>query len=49
MNPECYEAVSSGLSQLDQNKRFMKLVGLTKQYPNGVKAVNGINLKLYAD
>ena len=27
----------------------MKLVGLEKQYATGVKAVNGINLKLYAD
>jgi ATP-binding cassette subfamily A (ABC1) protein 3 len=49
MNPECYEGVSSGLKQLDSSKRFMKLVGLEKEYGNGTKAVNGINLKLYAD
>ena len=49
MNSECYEGVSSGLSQLENTKRFMKLVGLEKEYGNGTKAVNGINLKLYAD
>jgi len=49
MNPECYEGVSQGLIHLDQNKRYMKLVGLEKQYATGVKAVNGVNLKLYAD
>jgi ATP-binding cassette subfamily A (ABC1) protein 3 len=27
----------------------MKLHGLEKQYGNGTKAVNGINLKLYTD
>jgi hypothetical protein len=49
MNPECYEGVSSGLNQYEKSKRYMKLSGLEKEYGNGVKAVNGINLKLYAD
>ena len=49
MNPNYYEGVSQSVAQQEVNKRIMKLENLTKVYGNGVVAVKGINLKLYAD
>lgn len=35
------------IARLELDDEYMKIEDLTKVYPNGFKAVNGINLKMY--
>ena len=49
MHADCYEKVSQFSAQKDQEGKTLVIDDLRKQFPNGVKAVDGINLKLFAD
>jgi ATP-binding cassette, subfamily A (ABC1), member 3 len=49
MNPEAYEGVHPGMVQHEDTKKYLKIQDLVKVYDNGFKAVNKINLKMYAD
>jgi ATP-binding cassette subfamily A (ABC1) protein 3 len=49
MNKECYEKISLGFAQLEEEKRFLKIEELVKTYSNKVRAVNNISVKMYAD
>ena len=42
-----YEPVPPEIARLELDNQYMKVADLTKVYPNGFSAVNGINLKLY--
>ena len=42
-----YEPVAPEIARLELQDQFLKISDLTKTYPNGFKAVNGINLKMY--
>jgi ABC-type multidrug transport system ATPase subunit len=35
------------LQALEKKRRFLKILDLKKQYSNGYKAVDGINLRMY--
>ena len=41
---ENYEPTADEVARLNT---FLKIKGLVKEYDNGFKAVNGVNLKLY--
>lgn len=47
MNPLCYEKLTPELEVKESLRHLLKISGLHKEYENGFKAVNGINLKLY--
>ena len=49
MNPDCYEKLSSNMDQKEIEMQLLKISDLHKEYENGFKAVNGLNVKLYAD
>jgi len=49
MNPENYEGVPHNVAQMEEFQMLMKIADIMKTYPNGVKAVNGISVKLYVD
>ena len=49
MNPECYEKLSPEFDEKESQKHLLRISGLQKEYENGFKAVNGINIKLYED
>ena len=42
-----YEPVPPEIARLELDNQYMKVADLTKTYPNGFQAVNGINLKMY--
>lgn len=47
LDKENYEPVSPEIARLELENQFLKIEDLTKVYPNGFAAVNGINLKMY--
>ena len=47
MNPQCYEKLTPEFDSKEASKSLLKVSGLHKEYENGFKAVNGINVKLY--
>ena len=49
MNPDCYERLSPEIDQQEADNQVLKVSGLKKIYDNGFKAVDGINVKMYAD
>jgi ATP-binding cassette subfamily A (ABC1) protein 3 len=49
MDERYYEEHSPWIMQHEQNKNYLEMTNVMKQYPNGFKAVNGLNLKMYAD
>ena len=48
-NPDNYEGVPHNIAQQEEFNMVMKIEDMMKTYPNGTRAVNGINVKLYAD
>ena len=44
---ENYEPVAPEIARMELENQFLKISDLKKTYPNGFKAVNGINLKMY--
>lgn len=42
-----YEPVAPEVARLELDNQYLKVADLTKTYPNGFKAVNGINVKMY--
>ena len=42
-----YEPVAPEIARLELDDQYLKVADLTKTYPNGFQAVNGINLKMY--
>lgn len=49
MNPLCYEKLTAEMEEKENLNNLLTVSGLHKQYENGFKAVNGINVKLYQD
>ena len=49
MNPLCYEKLDPEIENKEQAKHFLKIDNLQKEYENGFKAVNGLNVKMYTD
>ena len=49
MNPECCEKLSPDIDQKELENQFLRVTNLHKEYENGFKAVNGLNVKMYAD
>jgi len=47
MNKEYYEGVPPAVARLEASKKIMKIQGIEKTYDSGVKAVQGINLKMF--
>ena len=47
MERKNYEPVAPETARLELDNQYMKVQDLTKVYPNGFQAVNGINLKMY--
>ena len=47
LDKENYEPVPPEVARLELENQFLKIQDLTKTYPNGFQAVNGINLKMY--
>ena len=47
MDKKNYEPVAPETARLELDNQYMKVQDLTKVYPNGFQAVNGINLKMY--
>ena len=47
MDRKNYEPVAPEIARLELDNQYMKVQDLTKVYPNGFQAVNGINLKMY--
>ena len=47
LDKENYEPVAPEVARLELENQFLKIQDLTKTYPNGFQAVNGINLKMY--
>ena len=43
-----YEPVSPDISRLEAQKKCLKITNLGKEYDDGQKAVDGINLKMYS-
>ena len=49
LNPLCYEKLDPEIDTKEQAKHFLKIDNLQKEYENGFKAVNGLNVKMYTD
>ena len=47
LDKENYEPVPPEIARLELENQFLKIGDLTKVYPNGFQAVNGVNLKMY--
>lgn len=47
LEKENYEPVPPEIARMELENQFLKIQDLTKVYPNGFQAVNGINLKMY--
>ena len=41
------EYYEPNLDEIAKNNEFLKIKGLVKEYPNGFKAVRGLNVKMY--
>ena len=49
MNPDFYEPVPSEIGKKELSNTHLQIKDLFKEYKNGFKAVNGINLQMYSD
>jgi hypothetical protein len=49
MQEENYEPVTPEIAIKEKSNEYMKIEDLAKEYDTGLRAVNGINLKLYSD
>ena len=49
MNKKCYEKVSTYLASMDKEGKSLEIQNLKKVCPDGNRAVDGINLKMFAD
>ena len=49
MNKKCYEKVSTYLANMDKEGKSLEIQNLKKVFPDGIRAVDGINLKMFAD
>lgn len=49
MKSGAYEPITPEIAMLENQKRYMMVKDLMKEYSTGLRAVNGINVKLYAD
>ena len=49
INNACYERLGPEYEEKENAKDFLKVHGLKKEYENGFKAVNGLNVKMYSD
>ena len=49
MNKKCYEKVSTYLANMDKEGKSLEIQNLKKVFPDGNRAVDGINLKMFAD
>ena len=49
INSACYEKLGPEYEEKEISQEFLKVDGLKKQYENGFKAVNGLNVKMYSD
>ena len=49
LKPECFEPVDQESRAKEDANKILKVSDLRKEYENGFKAVNGINLKMYSD
>jgi hypothetical protein len=47
MNKQYYEPVPYEVAKLEMEDKYMKIKNLSKTYPNGDRAVKGINLRVY--
>lgn len=48
-NAECYEQLSPDHDAKEIEQNLLKVTNLQKEYDNGFKAVDGINVKMYSD
>ena len=49
MQQDNYEGVTPEIAIKENSNEYMKIEDLAKEYDTGLRAVNGINLKLYSD
>ena len=49
LKPECFEPVDQESKAKESLNSILKVSDLRKEYENGFKAVNGMNLKMYSD
>ena len=49
MNIDCYEKLTPEVDDKEASDQLLKVSGLKKVFDNGVKAVDGINVKMYTD
>lgn len=49
LKPECFEPAPHEIRSKEMSNEILKVANLKKQYENGFKAVNGMNIKMYAD
>lgn len=49
LKPECFEPAPHEMQAKELLGEILKVSNLRKQYDNGFKAVNGMNIKMYAD
>lgn len=49
LKPECFEPADFEIRNKEMTSQILKVADLKKEYENGFKAVNGINLKMYSD
>jgi len=47
IKPENFEAPDATLLQLEKKRRFLKIEDLRKEYANGYRAVDGVNIRMY--
>jgi hypothetical protein len=47
IKPSNFEAPEISMQMLEKKRRFLKILDLQKQYSNGYRAVDGINLRMY--
>ena len=43
-----FEYVATDVARLEVDDQFLEIQNLTKVYPNGFQALNGIDLKMYS-
>ena len=49
MNIDCYEKLTPEVDEKESQSQLLKVTGLKKVFDNGLKAVDGVNVKLYTD
>ena len=47
IKPENFEAPDGTLLQMEKKRRFLKIEDLKKEYANGYRAVDGVNIRMY--